>query len=337
MEAARKIPVEPTADREIFITRVFDAPRELVWEAWTNPEHVANWWGPLGFTTTIENMDVRPGGEWTHVMHGPDGTDYPNHSVFLEVVKPERIVYSHGGSREDGPEARFLSTWTFEAIGAKGQQTRITMHALFPTAAARDTVVREYGAIEGGQQTLQRLAEHLGHVTGNASTTPDFVISRVLAAPRELVYQSFTDAERMQHWWGPKGCTVTLSRMDLRPGGTYLYGMKTPDGSTMWGRFVYREIVAPKRLVFVNSFSDEAGGLTRHPLSPTWPLELLTTITFEEQGATTLLTVRWSVLPTTPQAERATFAASHASMAQGWGGTLEQLTGYLDLCSGAAR
>ena len=87
-----------TADREIVVSRVFDAPRELVWEAWTNPKHVANWWGPTGFSTTIEKMDVRPGGEWKHVMHGPDGTDYPNHSVFIEVVKPERIVYSHAAA-----------------------------------------------------------------------------------------------------------------------------------------------------------------------------------------------------------------------------------------------
>jgi uncharacterized protein YndB with AHSA1/START domain len=92
-----------TSDRAIVISREFDAPRELVWEAWTNPKHVANWWGPRGFSTTIEVMDVRPGGVWKHVMHGPDGANYPNKSVFKEVVKPERIVYSHGGKREGGP------------------------------------------------------------------------------------------------------------------------------------------------------------------------------------------------------------------------------------------
>jgi uncharacterized protein YndB with AHSA1/START domain len=148
-----------TSAREIVVSRVFNAPRELVWEAWTNPKHVVNWWGPRGFTTTIEEMDVRPGGVWKHIMHGPDGANYPNKSIFKEVVRPERIVYSHGGGREGGPGASFVATWTFEALAA--DKTRVTMRSVFPSAANRDFVVKEFGAIEGGRQTLERLAEHL--------------------------------------------------------------------------------------------------------------------------------------------------------------------------------
>jgi uncharacterized protein YndB with AHSA1/START domain len=103
MVEKRKSPVEDTSDREILITCLLNAPRELVWKAWTNPKHVAQWWGPRGFTTTIEKMDVRSGGVWKHVMHGPDGVDYPNKSVFKEVVKPERIVYSHAAARRAVP------------------------------------------------------------------------------------------------------------------------------------------------------------------------------------------------------------------------------------------
>lgn len=149
------------ADCEILIERVFDAPRDLVWEAWTNPEHVAQWWGPNGFTTTITKMDFRVGGVWKLTMHGPDGTDYPNSSVFREIVKPERIVFAHGGGRKGGPSAKFLSTWTFEALG---NRTRVTMRLLFDTPAERDLVVREFGAIEGGKQTFSRLAEYLEKV-----------------------------------------------------------------------------------------------------------------------------------------------------------------------------
>lgn len=145
-------------DRQIVISRIFDAPRELVWEAWTDPEQVVKWWGPNGFTTTIEKMEVRPGGVWKHVMHGPDGAEYPNKSVFIEVVKPERIVYAHGGARKGEKGVRFRSTWTFEAIGGK---TRLTISMVFETAPDRDRVVKDYGAIEGGKQTLARLAEHL--------------------------------------------------------------------------------------------------------------------------------------------------------------------------------
>jgi uncharacterized protein YndB with AHSA1/START domain len=147
-----------TADREIVISRVLDAPRELVWDAWTDPEQVAKWWGPRGFTTTIHEMDVRPGGVWSHTMHGPDDTDYPNKSVFVEVVKPERIVYKHAGGRVGSEGANFESTWTFEALGDK---TKLTIRMVFPTAEQRDRVVKEFGAIEGGKQTLERLAEFL--------------------------------------------------------------------------------------------------------------------------------------------------------------------------------
>ena len=148
-----------TADREIVISRTFDAPRELVWQAMTDPKHLVHWWGPRGFSTTIEVMDVRPGGEWKHTMCGPDGTKYTNYSIFKEVTKPRRIVYMLGGHREGGPEVSAISTWTFDTVG--DGKTKVTIHMLFPTAADRDTVVREYGAIEGGKQTLERLGEHL--------------------------------------------------------------------------------------------------------------------------------------------------------------------------------
>jgi uncharacterized protein YndB with AHSA1/START domain len=161
------------------------------------------------------------------------------------------------------------------------------------------------------------------------TTSPDFVISRVFDAPRELVWKCFTDPERMKEWWGPKGFTVITSKMDLRPGGSYLYGMKAPDGSAMWGKFRYREIVAPEKMVVINSFSDEAGGITRHPMSPTWPLEMLSTFTFEElPGGKTKLTVRWSTHNATAE-EQKTFDASHDSMRMGWGGTMERFEAYL--------
>src|SRR3984957_19743945 len=148
-----------SSDRDIVMSRVFDAPRELVWQAMVDPQHVIQWWGPRGFTTTIEKMDVRPGGVWKHVMHGPDGVYYPNKSVFKEVVKPARVSFSHGGAKKGGTNARFEATWTFEALDVN--KTKVTIHMVFPSAAARDTVVKEYGAIEGGKQTLERLAEHL--------------------------------------------------------------------------------------------------------------------------------------------------------------------------------
>jgi len=148
------------SNREIVITRLIDAPRELVWNAWTDPVQVAGWWGPNGFTNTIHAMDVRPGGVWLFDMHGPDGTDYPNRIVFIEVVKPERLVYQHGSGEANDPAA-FDVTVTFEAQGGK---TRLTMRSLFATAAARDFVVKEFKAIEGGNQMVDRLERHLARI-----------------------------------------------------------------------------------------------------------------------------------------------------------------------------
>ena len=157
----------------------------------------------------------------------------------------------------------------------------------------------------------------------------DFTVSRVFDAPRNIVWQCFTDPERMKQWWGPKGFRVVTANMDLRPGGSYHYGMRTPDGNMMWGKFVYREVVPPERLVFVNCFSDEKGGVTRHPMNPNWPQQLLTTFTFEEQpGGKTKFTLRWQTLNPTAE-EQKTFDEGVASMTQGWGGTLDRLAAYL--------
>jgi len=152
-----QVRVEDATNREILVTRLVDAPPELVWEAWTNPEHVVRWWGPRGFTTTVHEMDVRPGGVWRLTLHGPDGTDYPNRSVFEEVEPPRRLVYRHGGSRKGGgPRARFRMTATFDP---EGRKTRVTMRAVFDSPAELDVVVREYGALEGARETLDRLEE----------------------------------------------------------------------------------------------------------------------------------------------------------------------------------
>ena len=166
--------------------------------------------------------------------------------------------------------------------------------------------------------------------TTAAATAADqeFVITRAFDAPREDLWKAFTEPERMKQWWGPKGFTVIASKMDLRLGGSYHYGMRAPDGSTIWGKFVYREIVRPERVVLVNCFSDEAGNITRHPMSPTWPREMLSTFRFAEQDGRTTLTIRWSPLDA-DETERATFAAAHPSMQQGWTGTLDQLAAYL--------
>jgi uncharacterized protein YndB with AHSA1/START domain len=152
-----------------------------------------------------------------------------------------------------------------------------------------------------------------------------FEISRLYDAPREKVWQAWTEPARLKQWWGPKGFSVTHLTVDLRPGGMTHYCLRSADGMEMWGRMLYREIVAPQRLVWINSFSDPKGGVTRHPGHAAWPLELHSTALFEAQGNRTKVTILWLPAEGSTEAERKTFDAGRASMNQGWTGTLDQL------------
>lgn len=154
----RSLAGETAASREITQTRDYDAPRELVWEAWTKPEHVDNWWGPAGFVTKTESQDFRPDGVWRFVMIGPDGTIYPNHQLYMDIAPPERLICAHG-TGDLSIEPDFYVTIIFEALSAA--RTRVTMTSRFRSKAARDSVVERVNAIEGGRQTMARLADYL--------------------------------------------------------------------------------------------------------------------------------------------------------------------------------
>lgn len=193
---------------------------------------------------------------WNHTMIGPDGARYPNAARYEEIVEGQRIVYTNGGGREGaGKGVHFRAIVTFVA---KGDKTELTLRSVFDTPAERDMVVREYGAVEGGNQTLSRLA---AHVAG------DFLVAR--------------------------------------------------------------QVDAPAKLVFINAFSDKDGGLGRHPLAPTWPAQMMTTVLFADFGPKTLITLQWSPYEANA-VERKTFSEGMAGMNQGWSGTFERLDAYLE-------
>jgi uncharacterized protein YndB with AHSA1/START domain len=146
-----------TPDREIVIKRTLDAPRELVFAAWTDPKHLPHWYGPDGFTITIHEMDVRPGGVWRLTMHGPDGRDYYNNLVFSEIVPPERLVYRHVPDAKAEP----VTHQTIVTFAARGNKTDLTLRLVFDSNEMRDVAVKTYRAVEGGKQTAGRLADYL--------------------------------------------------------------------------------------------------------------------------------------------------------------------------------
>ena len=159
---AKKDEATVITELEMTAVRVFDAPRDLVWKAWTDPKHIGEWWGPNGFTTTTDIMDVKPGGTWRFVMHGPDGRHYKNKIVYIEVEKPKRLVYKHAGDEETEPVSFHVTVTFVEKEG----KTELTMRSVFPSAEELARVIKEYKADVGLSQTLNRLRDYLAMQKG---------------------------------------------------------------------------------------------------------------------------------------------------------------------------
>jgi uncharacterized protein YndB with AHSA1/START domain len=157
----------------------------------------------------------------------------------------------------------------------------------------------------------------------------EFVITRTFDFPRDMLWKAFTEVEHLKKWWGPKGFTIFHATLDFRPGGTFHYGMKSQGGEEMWAKFVYRDIVPHEKISYVLSFSDAEGNLTKHPASPTWPMEMLNTIMFVEEDGKTTITLKGTTTNASPEEEE-TYHTNHESMRQGYGGTWDQLDEYLD-------
>ncbi|MBX9683176.1 MAG: SRPBCC domain-containing protein [Hyphomicrobium sp.] len=309
--------------RQMTVTRVVDAPRELVFDVFTDPAHVSNWWGPNGFSITTDEMKVRPGGVWRFVMHGPDGTDYSNFIQYKEIVRPERIVFGHGDN-EESKSCHWHTTVTFEPVGRK---TRVTLILLFPTAEQRDAVATA-SAIEGGEQTLERFETEVVFAATRARGETPFTIKRVFDAPREVVWAAHSDAKALAQWWGPKGWAVRVEKLAFQPGGMFHYVMTSKVAADMWGRFIYRELVAPRRIVFVSSFSNPEADLARSPFPMDWPLAVLNVVTLDDEAGRTRLTLTATPLEATPE-QCLVFSQMFMSMTQGFGGTYDQLAEFL--------
>lgn len=315
--------VDMSSDREIVISRVMNAPRELVFKAWSDPKHVNQWWGPNGFTNTFTKFELKTGGMWVYTMLGPDGVIYPNWIKFEEVILGEKLVYSHGAELNE--PAHFHVTVTFQSEGTG--KTKVTQKSVFPSKEARDYVVENFGALEGGKQHIAKMEAYAKKLEESRGVEP-FIHTRTFDASMELMFQLWTDPEHMKHWSGPKGVTIKYSNIDFRPGGRNHYCMVTPDGNEMWGLQVYREIDRPRSFVYVNSFSNEKGEVTRPPFSDSWPLEMLTTISFIEKDGKTTVQIEWLPINCTDE-EIKTFNAGRPGMHQGWGGSLDKLEEYI--------
>ena len=296
---------------------VVDAPRELLFEAWSDPNHLSQWWTPYDVKTTTTSFELRPGGAWRFEMHGPDGRRNQNCLRFGEIARPERIVYRIGDTDPLTVDVTFENSHG---------STRLTMRGRFSSAAARTRAIAEFGANKGLAQTLSRLAQYGLMLSGKE---PVFSIDRTFAASRDLVWATFTEPRHLAHWWAPKGFAFVMCDMNLFEGGVFHYGLKALDGPIMWGKWTLRKIERPTRLVFIAAYSDEHGNEARHPRSPSWPLRMLTTVALDApgDGSTKVSICRSPLEPT--DIERKTFAAGMETMNRGWDQVLGQLADYL--------
>ncbi len=301
----------------IRIKRIYDAPVSLVWDAWTDINHVSKWWGPRGFTITTNSKDLRNGGSWDYIMHGPDGTDWPNFTRYHEVVPRERLVYDHGARSADA-KPMFRVTALFRDLGGK---TELDMSMSFATLEEAEQS-RHIIKTHNGNSTWDRLGEYLEE---EQTKTNIFLINRSFATNIETMYDLWTNPERLSQWVAPTGFTMQFQKADIRAGGEGRYSM-TNGQFTMYGRTSYLELRRPDLLRYVQWFTDADGNLSRHPAAPTWPEKMQTTVQFTAEGSKqTRVTVRWEVYGDASSEERATFNSAKAGMTGGWTGSFDKL------------
>ena len=306
---------------EIYIERIYDAPVKMVWDAWVDPKQVAQWWGPRGFTLTNHSKDVRTGGHWSYTMHGPDGVDYPNSTKYLEVEKHSRMVYDHGANADQPPAFRV----TVNFFDFKGK-TRMELTMALATAEAAKETKRHIKKL-GGNATWDRLGEYLEM----ESTKQDiFTINQTFEAPINLMFEVWTNPKHLSQWTGPADSKIDYLKADIKPGGSAFYCMTGQGDTKIFGKANYLEIVKPNRIVYTQCFCDENQKVARHPMAPTWPEVMKTTVLLETEGADkTRVTVKWEVIGDATPAERETFNKAKAGMSQGWGGSFDKLEEYL--------
>jgi len=281
--AERNEQQEPVALREIVTRRVFDAPPSLLWEAWTDPDRIAKWWGPVGFTTTTHSMDMRPGGVWLFTMHGPDGVNYPNRVIFREVVPGKKLSYVQDD--DDRPvgeqQIQFETEVLFEELQGK---TMLTLRAVFPSAAAKQYVIDQFGAVQGGVEHLNRLAEHVTgrHVPALVFSLPDektILYAREFFTTSVKVFDALTQPDLLRQWWGCDSMKLIECEVDLREGGQWRLTLETEAGERYPFKGQYRVLRRPDFLE--QAFVFDVEGLRDY--------ESIESITLMEMGSRTVI------------------------------------------------
>lgn len=305
---------------EIRLIRTYDAPAQVVWDAWNEPDQVAQWWGPRGFTITTHHKDLRVGGSWHYTMHGPDGVDYVNTTIYHEVEECKKLVYDHGG-HADRPPLFHVTVLFSEANG----QTTMEMTMRLSTAEEAERI-RKMIKAASGNSTWDRLAEYLDETKRHKSS---FVINRSFAARPEQLFDMWTKPDQLTQWLPPPDFEMSILSAEIRVGGICWFKMSSTD-AMLHGKLEYLDISPPERLVYVQRFCDERGDLSRHPGLPLFPDALLMTVQFvPEDEVNTRVTVVCEPFGDTSPDEVAVFLQTRSSMTGGWNASFDKLESLL--------
>jgi len=303
------------ADRQLIIQRVFDAPRDLVWQVFTESNHIAKWWGPRGFNTRVELNDFRVGGRSRYVMVAPNGDEYPVEGTYMEIDKPHRIVSTDefGEGYEGDTIEGMLMSLTFEELDSK--MTRLTLCVTHPSAEDRKKHI-EMGVVPGWNSSFDCLDELLETLEERDTSAREIVVSRKFNAPRDLLFEAWTDPKHVSNWWGPVGFTTTTHSGDFQPGGIWRFTMHGPDGRDYENKVEFLEFLRPERLTY------------RHIGVPDSPDDVLFTsrVTFEEADGGTQLTMRM-VFSTVAERDR---VAEQYGAIKGGEDTLSRLAEHIE-------
>lgn len=308
--------------KDICITRVYDASIQDVWDAWTDPDQVAKWWGPRGFTLTTHSKDLRPGGVWHYTMHGPDGVDYPNKTMYHEVIPCEKLVYDHGGYDDRPP--LFRVTVLFSEVAGK---TQMVMTSTCPSAEEA-AAMRQFIKEAGGNATWDRLAEYVNETALGRNC---FVINRSFETPIMQLFDCWSDPDQLSKWLPPSGYGMEFRRVDFRVGGSSFFRMSNSEGIEFFVQQEFLEICRPHRIVYVQRFCDEHEQVSRHPGLPVFPEAMRNTVIFaKECDELTRVTVTSEPVTSEPvraasAEEVAEFIGLRDSMAQGWARSFDKL------------
>ncbi len=306
-------------DNEIYLERIYQAPVKLVWDVWMEADHVSKWWGPRGFTITNTSKEVKPGGEWVYMMHGPDKKDYPNKTKFIEVLPYKKIVYDHGGY--DGPPM-FRVTVNFIEFDGK---TKIEMWMSVASADIANNL-KKHIKNAFGDSNWDRLAEYLEEIQHQKDI---FVYNRTFHAPINSMWDAWTIPENLCQWMSPTGTSMTFINAEIKVGGTSFYHMTNGQEMSMYGKAKYIEMDRPVKLVYIQNFADQDGNLGKHPMAPTWPSYMKTTIEFfAENELETRICISWEIYGDASPEERAIFHQAKAGMTMGWSGSLDKLEDF---------